>query len=666
MKIINERYLILIILFKLILLFIFSSQYNTELFTPFLKSISFENLNPWTSFYENNLKDNFPYHGLMLMILAPFAILGDLFNMSESLIKIPLLVADLSILYVLVKLFPSNEKKILLFYFLNPIILYAIYIHSQLDLIPTALLFFSVYKLNLKKIKLSALFFGLALATKFHVIIALPLIIFYLFKKYNFKIACNYLLISFSVLFIFDLPFLFSEGFIQMVLLNPKQSLIFDAYYSIGSLKLLLPVFVILIVYFHFFNQNKVNQDLLFFYFGLLFTSTIFFIYPGPAWYVWMIPFISIYFIQNKNNVKGLILHFVFSFSYMTFFIMFYESEYQDILFLGNPIDLKILNENLRNIAFTSLELSLVAITYVFYKYGIKSNSIYQIKTNLSIGIGGDSAVGKSSLLNSLKDILGDRVLQIEGDGEHKWERGDQNWKKYTHLDPKANHMHKQADAIYNLKHNKSFVRREYDHSSGKFKDPTKVEPKDFIVIAGLHPFYLPKLRRTIDIKIYLDTDETLRRHWKILRDTKKRGYSVEKVLSQIEIRMDDAKKYIYPQKNFADLILSFYPLNEIQLGEENKKIELGLKCVFDASINVENILEKLSCDYEWDYNDDLKSQFIELKTAPNDDFKNIAFETIDNIRELISENAKWDQGYSGLLQLLNIKLISEKLKDNG
>ena len=73
-----------------------------------------------------------------------------------------------------------------------------------------------------------------------------------------------------------------------------------------------------------------------------------------------------LYFIQNKNNVKGLILHFAFSFSYLIFFIIFYESEYQDILFLGDPINLKILNENLRNISFTSLELALVAITYVF------------------------------------------------------------------------------------------------------------------------------------------------------------------------------------------------------------------------------------------------------------------------------------------------------------
>ncbi len=70
--------LIYAIVFKLFLLFLFSSQYNSELFYPFLNSLSFENLNPWQYYYERSLIDSFPYHGLMLLLLAPFAFLGEL------------------------------------------------------------------------------------------------------------------------------------------------------------------------------------------------------------------------------------------------------------------------------------------------------------------------------------------------------------------------------------------------------------------------------------------------------------------------------------------------------------------------------------------------------------------------------------------------------------
>lgn len=661
LKIQSRKLIVSSIILKICLIFIFSSQYSNRLFYPFLSSLSFQHLNPWEYYFVNHLNlDAFPYHGLMLFILKPFVFIGNGF-----FLKLPLLIADIGVLYILLKLFPHKTNDVYLFYFFNPIVIYAIFIHSQLDIIPTALLFASIYLLTLQKLRYSALFFGLALATKFHVIIALPLILFYLYKNNNTKSGIKYFLITISALLLFDLPFIFSDGFIHMVLMNPKQSLLFDTFYNIGSVRLLLPVAAILMVYFHFFNQNKVNDDLLFFYFGLLFTVTIFFIYPGPAWYVWMIPFVSIYFIQNTNTNKTLILYGVFSVAYLVFFLFFYKSEYKDILFLGNEINFKIDNENLRNLSFTILEVTLLAIMYAFYKYGIKSNSIYKKQTNLSIGIGGDSGVGKSTLVENLKNILGAKLLQIEGDGDHKWERGDENWNKFTHLDPKANHIHKQADVIYELKHNRSIFRSEYDHSTGKFTKPQKIEPKEFIVIAGLHPFYLPKLRKNIDLKIYIDTDETLRRHWKIMRDIKKRGYSIEKILTQIESRMEDASKYIYPQKDFADIIIHFFATDLFELGSDSAVVNLGLKITFDASIHIENILENLNCNFIWDYNDDLKSQFIKLVEIPNIDYEKIATDTIDNIKEIVVLDAKWSKGYDGLIQLILLKMISEKLKED-
>lgn len=647
---------------------LFSSQYLNDLFYPFISLFIQSFNNPWQYYLDNNLSlDAFPYHALMLYVLAPFAILANFLNL-DFVFKLPLLIADISIFLFLLKIFPHKEKSIYFYYFFNPIILYAIYIHSQLDIIPTALLVWSIYFLLQKKYTLSALVLGFALGTKFHIIVALPLILFYLYKNAIKSELLKYFLLTISVFLFLDLPFIFSDGFLQMVLFNHKQSLLFDSFYSIGELKLLLPVAAILSVYIHFFNQNKVNNDLLFFYFGMLFVAILFFVYPSPAWYVWVVPFISIYFIQSKSvdENKNILLYFGLSFAYLIFVVFFYKSECIDIIFFGNEIDLKIENDKLRHLSFTFLEVMLLSIMYAFYKYGIKSNSVYKKQTNLVIGIGGDSGVGKSTLLNNLEKLVGaDKFLQIEGDGEHKWERGDENWSKFTHLDPKANHIHKQAEAIYELKHNQTIYRSEYDHSTGKFTQPLKVDPKEFIVIAGLHPFYLPKLRKNIDLKVYIDTDENLRRHWKILRDTKKRGYSIEKILHQIESRMDDAKKYIYPQKDFADLVVQYFPTDSFELGSINANINMGLKLIFDANIHVENILERLECGFIWDYNDDLKSQYIELRAIPEINVENIAIDTIDNINEIITPNAKWDKGYDGIIQLISLKMISEKLKED-
>jgi uridine kinase/Gpi18-like mannosyltransferase len=665
----NSFNILKVFVVKLFVLGVFSSQYSTGLFMPFVDAFTLGN-NPWQYYYENNLNlDSFPYHGLMLYIHSPTMWLANALKVTNPLIlnflfKLPLVFADIILFITLLKLFPLKEKQIFYFYLLNPIVIYAIYIHSQLDIIPMAFFVAGVYFLSINRLKPSAILIGFALATKLHILIGLPLLAFYLLKKHRIKKVIAYFLALLSIIIVLDLPYLFSDGFIYMVLMNPKQYLLFDSYYQIGTLKLLLPLSSIFMIYLHFFNQKKINQDLLFFYFGILFTAIIFFIYPAPAWYVWIVPFVSIFFIQSKNNNKARFFYILFSLAYLVFFIFFYKSEYKDILFLGSEINLKINSDNLTNISFTFLEMTLLGMMYAFYKHGIKSNSVYKKQSNLTIGIGGDSGVGKTRLLDNLSLLLGNKLLKIEGDGEHKWERGDDNWKKFTHLDPKANHIHKQANAIHELKQNNSIFRNEYDHTTGKFSEPLTVEPREFIAISGLHPFYLPKLRKNIDLKIYIDTNESLRRHWKIIRDTKKRGYSVQKVVEQIDARVNDTIKYIYPQKNFADLEINFFSINELILGDDSQHVVLGLKMTVDANLHLEEIFDKLECDNSWDYNEDLTTQFIILNDEPRNDFSALANQYIPNINEIIVSDSKWLKGYSGFIQLISLVMISEKLKE--
>ena len=74
-------------------------------------------------------------------------------------------------------------------------------------------------------------------------------------------------------------------------------------------------------------------------------------------------------------------------------------------------------------------------------------------------------------------------------------------------------------------------------------------------------------------------------------------------------------------------------------------------------------IFSNLNCPFKWDYNNDLKSQYIEIETSPKLNFKDIAWNSIENISEIISLDIKWESGYEGLIQLISLKMISEKLK---
>jgi len=86
-------------------LYIFSSDYYNILFKPFVKVFIDCHCNPWEYYLENNLNsDAFPYHGLMLFIFTPFAFIENIASVDLGFIfKIPLLLADMAILFVFLK-----------------------------------------------------------------------------------------------------------------------------------------------------------------------------------------------------------------------------------------------------------------------------------------------------------------------------------------------------------------------------------------------------------------------------------------------------------------------------------------------------------------------------------------------------------------------------------
>ena len=657
------------IIIKLFFSAFFHSELLSQLFYPFVRNFLDHVHDPWTFYVDHGLpRDAFPYPPLMLLILSVFALPMKLFSIENQfainlLFKIPLLISDLVMLLLLLKLYPNKIKRILVFYFLNPIIIYATYIHSQLDIIPTSLLFGAVVLLVNRKETLSAILLGIAIMTKTHVAAAFPMMALYIWNRFGFGRMVRFSLAALGVTAAVLFPVVFSSGFYTMVINNPKQSLIFESIVSLGKIEILVPVVFTLFIYFHFFTQRKINQDLMFFYLGILFCSLVISVQPAPAWYLWTFPYLSIYFIKSSNLKKALMLNMAIVGAYLIFFILFYQDKYHDILFLGNPIGFKISQRSLTTLFFSVLETILVAVMYSFYRFGIQSNTFYKFKNNLVIGIGGDSGSGKSTLMKSLRSILGDEMLEIEGDAEHRWERSDPNWQHYTHLNPKANLIHQQADIIQSLKNNKWVLRRDYDHETGRFSSPQKILPKHYIVISGLHPFYLPILRRNIDLKIFVDTDEKLRQHWKVLRDSRERGHSRDQILEQLMKRQDDSKKYIAPQRDFADLIIRFFTDVSFEVGDSHANIPLKLRLDFDSNIDVESFLYSLNVGCDWNYNLDLKTQYLILEQEPSCNFDVLSRECVMNSDEILSSTARFSQGYAGLIELLIVLSMAQKLR---
>lgn len=683
-----EEYLktaiILTVLFKLLLMGFFSSDYQDLMFIPFVKCFLTGQGNPYQYYYDNQLLSSFPYPPVMLFIEC----IGGIFVtylqnlpvfLQNLLFKLPILLMDLLGLFYLMKISKSKRKYILALYFLSPVILYASYMHGQLDIIPTVFLIGAIYYLTQSGISGGewkyGIFLTFALASKFHIAAALPLFFLYIYKKKGCRAA--FIMTGLPVLatVALVLPF-WGSGFANMVLFNKEQSAIDNVYIDYGNARLLLSVLLLLFIYFQAFRINQMNRDLLISMTGLLFSVFLAFVPAMPAWYIWVVPFFMLYLAGLRESRGKMVLIFgVFYLLYLLYYLCFHMTQFVDLYFLGRDFSfLKIKDADMKNIVFTLMVGVFLVLVLSMYQYGVNSNSYYKRRSRpFIIGIAGDSGSGKSRLLLMLDELLSEnRILNIEGDGDHKWERDSVNWKDMTHLNPKANYLYRQAEDLRILRDGNAVKRVEYDHDTGIFTAKKRVAPKPYIVLCGLHSLYLPQMRQVLDMKIFLDTDENVRCYWKMCRDLNHRGHQKEEIVKQIEERRADAEKYIYPQKQYADLIIRYFnqePFLE-KNGEISDNLHIGVEFLMDVSINAEPLLALLKergVEAKLTYDDLLHQRIVienESLRVTKDVWEETALQAIPQIEDLAGSSIIWEDGLNGAVQLMVMLVIGKIMRN--
>ncbi len=177
------------------------------------------------------------------------------------------------------------------------------------------------------------------------------------------------------------------------------------------------------------------------------------------------------------------------------------------------------------------------------------------------LGLAGDSASGKSTLSRGIEYILGaERVGRVCTDDYHRYDRATRAELGVTPLSPEANRLDVLEEHLRELASGRAILKPTYDHRTGSFGPQEQVEPGEIVIIEGLLPLSARGPREAIDVAVFLEPDEELRRRWKLERDTTERGYGPAEVLAEIERREADAARYVRPQRDFADIIVRFHP----------------------------------------------------------------------------------------------------------
>ena len=663
------------IFLKLIISYFFSSDFTINYFSPFVEyflNTGFSN--PYEEFSTNSF-EIFPYPSLMLLILSIPKILFDFGGLSIAtssfLIKTPLLIADITIFYVLKSLLNHRHTlRLIIIYWFSPVLIYISYIHGQLDIIPISLVFVSLFFLFRNALYLSAIFLAFSIATKTVIIAIIPiLIIFLVSQRLPWLKVIQFLTITLVSFFIVNIQFIFSNDFLEMVFNNKQQAKVLIASIQFGSLNIyLLPIayFAILL---KGFSMRTLNKDLFVMFMGFSLAILLIFTNPNQGWYFWFLPFLMYFYVKAFNGV------FLLFFLQVAYFIYFSLIENNDFFIINSDlyplihsnykdavISLSGLNESIiSDLSFTLLQGLLIFNCFLIYNIGLNKYSNLKITSvPFLIGIGGNSGAGKSTFANALANIFSSKKsILLHGDDLHKWERGSSNWSQHTHLNPKANKLHNEIKILKDLINGKTILRSKYNHKTGQFDQPLQVKAQNLIFYEGLHPFFLDRQRKLFDLKIFLNPSSNLNSSWKIARDTQSRGKSENDVIKQINLREEDSKSFIKTQLKFADITIE--PI--LRDGLDSQNIDnISYKIIFSNSLYLDEIIERCAEEpgikITHDFLDEThQSIYIDGMITTNQ-LQLIADEMVEGLQELGISKPIWPANAFGVVILFLTYLI--------
>jgi len=194
------------------------------------------------------------------------------------------------------------------------------------------------------------------------------------------------------------------------------------------------------------------------------------------------------------------------------------------------------------------------------------------------LGIVGDSAAGKTTLTRGIGQILGeDQVTAICTDDYHRYDRQQRKDMGISALHPDCNYLDIIEQHLQLLREGKPILKPIYNHTTGMFDPPEYIKPTKFVIVEGLLGYSTAIARDYYDVMVYLAPPEEIRANWKIKRDTRKRGYTEEQVLDQLKAREPDSEAFIRPQRQWADVIVSFCPPAEGNGGKDDLLLDVKL-----------------------------------------------------------------------------------------
>ena len=661
---------------RLFFLFVVLPSATAHWFAPFLEhSVNVFSLDPWSSYLASDGDPRaFPYGYAMWLIFLPLTVLCSMFTLPISWgYGLTLLIGDIALLCVLRRLSDAEDRMLLGIYWLSPIVIFATYWLGLNDVFPILLLILGLIALYESSPRWSAAWMACAVSAKLSMILAIPFVFIYLFNNKRLQAHFrSFFTVFMATLLLLLIPYFLSSGGREMLIGNPELAKIYQIALPLGNgLQVYILPMVYLLVVFGAWRIGRMNFELLLAMLGLAFFLVLLLTPASHGWFIWVLPFLVLY--QIKNGRMARVLVGIFSFLYLGLSGVLAPLPFVSLADwpVGvQGIELFNISSPILSIWQTVLVSTGVILVVRMLLEGIHANEFFRLSRKpFVLGISGDSGAGKDALAEAVAGLFGNHsVVRVSGDDYHLWDRQKPIWKVMTHLNPRANDLTRFSHDIQALTNGQTLLSRHYDHESGKMSKPQLLKSNDFIIVTGLHVFSLPLLRALCDLRVYLNMDETLRRHLKLHRDVGDRSHNHQDVLAAIDRREPDAKRYIRPQADQADLVLSLQPIHPETLNDSDVPLRLKLGVLARQGLYYEHLVRVLIgvCGLHVDIENEGADGAVELTIEGETDPQDIALaarELLPSLNELLDTLPSWQGTMTGVMQLIILSHITQSLR---
>jgi uridine kinase len=659
---------------RLALLFLVTPVTYQTWFVPFLSQTPPSALlDPWSAFLRQGGDPlAFPYGPIYVLCFWPLTWLGSLISPAAAALGLgaTVLALDFLLYRALRRAVGSDAQAVVTYgYWLSPIVLYVCYWHGQLDTLPVLILTASLLLLQERRFAASGLVLGLAIAAKLSMLISAPFIWIYSLTARRLRgIAPRLILSTFLGLLVLA-PFALSPGFRHMVLGTPEKDKVFALALQYGEHAFYVMPMAFAGLVFATWRIRRFNFSILYELIGVGFFVLFLLTPASPGWALWLMPFVVVHL--TRTIATGWLLAFGFSFLFVAFHLLTSTGVVVPFAALAWPEP----SPRFVNLLLSAYLAAGAAIAFHMLKLGLLDNAYYRMtRRPIAIGIAGDSGTGKDTLADALRDLFGrSSTAMISGDDYHAWDRHKPMWRALTHLDPRANNLRRFGDDVRALCRGRSVQSPHYDHSTGRMTKPRAVRAADVVVASGLHTLHQVDLNDSFDLRIFLAMDDELRRFFKLRRDVRLRGHTLEAVLASIQHREPDCERYIRPQAEAADVILSLVPVNRRQIADPlgaHRAPEMALVVEaaqpLDLTALTRVLLGLVGMRVSTEIAGNGYSRIVVDGSPVSADIAAAAKKLLPQMHDLLALNPQWRPGLTGVMQLVAIELIAQKMNSNG